>query len=200
MDKATEKKYWQAALNRLEMIDWDEPSRKERVEKIRATLPERKENESECAWLLRVRPNLKPGDSSENPSGLKDLTGLSSAPRGKTAKIIQFTPFTHIECLAAATEKYPLPDGVSMTDDESLEFRFEKQDESVVITARAQAFDVDRLANQTIGIAYDKVPDKVLVIIALDEDGRGETTVDDSDELRIALSIPLIGIVEQGDE
>jgi hypothetical protein len=60
MDKVTEKKYWQEAYRRFQLIKWEAPVTKEQVEIFHATLPDRYENEEVENWLQRT---LKPRKS-----------------------------------------------------------------------------------------------------------------------------------------
>ncbi len=202
MDKETEKKYWQAARRRLQMIDWDLPAFEKEVAEEYAKLPKREENEDEWNWLMRVLPQRAENDSSKNPSGLKDLTGLSSAPRGKTAKITQFTPFTRLKRRAASgKEDYPLPDvDYLYSEDESLRFSIKGENEQIIIEVEALGHNIAKLADKTLGIAYQAEPKKIILRIALDDEGEGKLIVEDALAVRRALFNPLIGIAESDDD
>jgi hypothetical protein len=168
MAQETDKKYWQEAYCRFQLIDWELPVSKEEVDELHATLPKRPADESITTWLERI---LEP-------------------------KPFSFTPFTQIIRRAASSslEQYPLPDVDSLlTEDDSLCFKIYSQNRKIFIKVKALGIAIDDLANCILGIADHAQPEYVIAVIPLDSMGSGEICLDDTLETRRALLNPLIG-------
>jgi hypothetical protein len=168
MDKEIEKKYWQEALRRFRLVDWQPPVSKTDVDKLHAALPPRQADETIYDWLQRV---LK-------------------------TKFTPFTQIIR-RAASSSLEQYPLPDvDYLLTEDDSLRFKIYPEAGQIVIKVEALGMAIDELANAVLGLADKEQPQQLIAVIELNADGDGEIRLADNLENRKALANPLIGLIE----
>jgi hypothetical protein len=179
-------RHWHRAYDRLELVDAEPPVSMADIDHLLARLGRRAANQSISDWLK---------SAAMKSTSMADPVAAVVVPFDALRH--RFTPVVEFVRLAAddAGSAIPLPAGP--LEDELGKFRLQiaKDNDDLVIKITALGHASDDYANRKVGLAT--AGGDPVAVLDLDDDGDGEISLPDSDDLRRLLLKPVIGLVEE---